>query len=335
MFAPLGIGFVLGDRLLGLGNSYGVFAGFSLVITALFNQEGIAGAMRDQFAQLRRRLGSPQPSEVTDGATTTPVARRTAPRRVVDDGPIVLRADGISVRFGGVQANDGVSVSVREGQIVGLIGPNGAGKTTFIDALSGFVPASGALTFGGERLDHLAPHRRAGTGLVRTWQSVELFTDLTVAENLQVASEPGTLGELARDLIAPRRRGERQAIDQALALMGLSDVADVEPSRLSLGQQKLVGVARALARRPRLIMMDEPAAGLDTAESVALGERLLDIADAGIAVLLVDHDMGLVLEVCDYLYVLDFGRIIAEGTPAEIRASDAVLTAYLGATVAA
>ncbi len=335
MFAPLGIGFVLGDRLLGLGNSYGVFAGFSLVITALFNQEGIARAMRDQFAQLRRRLGSPRPPEVTDRATTTPVARRTAPRRVVDDAPIVLRADGISVRFGGVQANDRVSVRVREGQIVGLIGPNGAGKTTFIDALSGFVPASGALTFGGERLDHLAPHRRAGTGLVRTWQSVELFTDLTVGENLQVASEPGTLGELARDLIAPRRRGERQAIDQALELMGLSGVADAEPSTLSLGQQKLVGVARALARRPRLIMMDEPAAGLDTAESVALGERLLDIADAGIAVLLVDHDMGLVLEVCDYLYVLDFGRIIAEGTPAEIRASDAVLTAYLGATVAA
>ncbi|MGI9604014.1 MAG: ABC transporter ATP-binding protein [Acidimicrobiales bacterium] len=244
----------------------------------------------------------------------------------------LLETTDLTVSFGGLHANDSVNLAVPEGSFVGLIGPNGAGKTTFIDAITGFVPlADGHVSFTGERIDGLAPHKRVRMGLSRTFQSLELFEDLTVGDNLLAAADRPKWWSFLADVVAPgRSTGVDEQVAWALEVVGLSDSADRLPSDLSHGQRKLVGVARALAGRPRLVLLDEPAAGLDTAESQNLGHRLRALLDHDITVFLIDHDMGLVLNVCDYIYVLDFGQIIAAGTPSEIRTDAAVIAAYLG-----
>ncbi|MCL4113904.1 UNVERIFIED_CONTAM: hypothetical protein GTU68_024088 [Idotea baltica] len=232
----------------------------------------------------------------------------------------ILETRGLTVTFGGLNANDKVDLIVPKGKFVGLIGPNGAGKTTFIDAITGYVPMSaGTATFAGEDIGELKPHERAQRGLVRTFQSLELFEDLSVRDNLLVAAYPTSDPET------------EERVSWALDIMGLTDEADAMPTDLSHGRRKLVGVARALAAQPDLILLDEPAAGLDTAESQNLGRHLREFLDHDMSVFLIDHDMGLVLSVCDYIYVLDFGKIIAEGTPAEVREDPAVKAAYLGA----
>ena len=242
----------------------------------------------------------------------------------------LLEVDDLNVRYGGVHAVSDVRMRVDEGTVVGLIGPNGAGKTSMIDALTGYYrPASGRVRFAGEDITSVRPHRRARRGLARTFQSIELFDDLTVEENLLVASDDVTTVQALVELLLARRQ-TRGATDWALSVCGLDDVAARSPKDLSHGRRKLVGVARALARRPRLVLMDEPAAGLDTSETEELGRHLRSLPAEGVTVLLIDHDMGLVLSVCDYVYVLDFGRLIAEGTPAQIRENEQVITAYLG-----
>ena len=243
-------------------------------------------------------------------------------------GP-ALRVDGLTVSYGGVLAVDGVSIAVDPGEVLGLIGPNGAGKTSLIDAITGFTPARGSVRIGDEALDGLPPHRRARAGLGRTFQSVELFDDLTVEENLRVAaSDPRWWSPLV-DAVRPR---DRHAADVAWALdaVGLADAATAMPTELPTGRTRLVGVARALVRRPAVLLLDEPAAGLDTAESAALGHRIRAIAASGVAVLLVDHDMSLVLSACDRVAVLDFGALIATGPPAAVREDPRVIAAYLG-----
>ncbi len=245
----------------------------------------------------------------------------------------VLETQGLTVTFGGLNANDSVNLSVPEGSFVGLIGPNGAGKTTFIDAITGYVPMSaGEAVFDGENIGSLKPHERAQRGLVRTFQSLELFEDLSVRDNLLVAAYPTKWYSFVLDMLhmTPKDPEIEERVDWALDIMGLTDEADAMPTDLSHGRRKLVGVARALAAQPKLILLDEPAAGLDTAESQTLGRHLREFLDHDMSVFLIDHDMGLVLSVCDYIYVLDFGIIIAEGTPAEIRDDPAVKAAYLG-----
>ena len=240
----------------------------------------------------------------------------------------LLEAEGISVRFGALSALDDVTITVGPGRLVGLIGPNGAGKTTFVDAVTGFTPSRGTVRFDGRDMTDLPPHRRARAGVARTWQSVELFDDLTIAENLSaLAHRPSAL-----DFVRPGRARDDAAAQQALAAMGVEDLADRMPGDLSHGQRTLAGVARALVTSPALVCMDEPAAGLDTAESSRLGHRIRTIADLGTAVLLIDHDMSLVLAVCDEIYVVDFGRVIAHGPPDEIRTDPRVIEAYLGTT---
>ena len=245
----------------------------------------------------------------------------------------ILETSGLTVTFGGLNACDKVDLIVPEGKFVGLIGPNGAGKTTFIDAITGYVPTSaGNAVFNGEDIGDLKPHERAQRGLVRTFQSLELFEDLSVKDNLLVAGYDTRWYSFLLDMIYMPRKDQKveEQIEWALDIMGLNDVADAMPSDLSHGRRKLVGVARALAASPKLILLDEPAAGLDTAESQILGGHLREFLDHDMSVFLIDHDMGLVLSVCDYIYVLDFGKIIAEGTPQEIRESDTVKKAYLG-----
>ena len=240
----------------------------------------------------------------------------------------VLETRGVSVSFGGVHALVDVDLTVEPGQLLGLIGPNGAGKTTFIDAITGFVRYRGSVVFDGRDLSGEAPHQRSRLGLARTWQSIELFDDLTVVENVAVAADPSSL-KAVRDVVS--RRDERsERVEEALRLFGLETRGDAMPGELSQGDRKLVGVARAYAAAPRLLCLDEAAAGLDTIESQALGRHLREIADRGTAMLLVDHDMGLVLSISDYVVVLEFGQVIAHGTPDAVRRDPAVIGAYLG-----
>jgi branched-chain amino acid transport system ATP-binding protein len=245
----------------------------------------------------------------------------------------VLRASGVSVSFGGVRALVDVDLDVGEGQLVGLIGPNGAGKTTFIDAISGFVRCRGRVELDGRDLSSLPPHARARRGLVRTWQSIELFDDLTVRENLAVGAQRQSSWATLRETVS-QPLASTPAVDQALALLGLEPIAGVMATDLSQARRKLVGVARALAAAPRLVCLDEPAAGLDTTEREELGRHLRAVVDAGTAMLLVDHDMGLVLSVCDHVVVMDFGKVIAQGTPEAVRKDAKVITAYLGSAAA-
>jgi branched-chain amino acid transport system ATP-binding protein len=241
----------------------------------------------------------------------------------------VLETSGVAVHFGGVQALCDVDLRVDPGQLVGLIGPNGAGKTTFVDAVSGFVDCTGDISLDGRSLVGLSPHERARLGLARTWQASELFDDLTVRENLNVAARRPSAWTVVKELFQSDPEAA-PSVEEALALVELEWAAEAMPADLSQGQRKLVGVARAIAMGPRLLALDEPAAGLDTSESEDLGRRLRSLADQGNAMLLIDHDMGLVLSICDQIYVLEFGKLIAAGPPDAVRRDPKVVEAYLG-----
>ncbi len=243
----------------------------------------------------------------------------------------LLRTDDLSVSFGGVHALSHVDLEVVEGGVTGLIGPNGAGKTTFIDAVTGMVTSSGHVFLDGVNITALPPADRARRGLVRTFQTLELFEDLTVEDNLAAGAMHTPWWQFLKDALWPwGSRHTPHEVEDAPELLGLTAERDRFPADLSHGRRRLVGVARALAAVPLVLLLDEPAAGLDSAESRALGERLRAIADTGVTVFLIDHDMSLVLDVCDTIHVLDFGEIIASGTPEEIRNNPAVVAAYLG-----
>jgi branched-chain amino acid transport system ATP-binding protein len=241
----------------------------------------------------------------------------------------ILEARGISVSFGGVHAVVDVDLEVGPGELVGLIGPNGAGKTTFIDAITGFVRHLGTVAIDGDDVTTMSAHARARRGMARTWQAIELFDDLTVGENLTVAAVHPSAGAIMKEVLAGAVV-RSDAVDEALAVFSLGGFADATPGELTQGQRKLVAVARALAARPTLLCLDEPAAGLDAHESVAFGRHLRQIVDGGTPTLLVDHDMGLVLGICDRIVVIEFGKVIATGTPDEVRADPNVVAAYLG-----
>lgn len=242
-----------------------------------------------------------------------------------------LEAIGLSVRYGGNIANHDINLEVRPGEIVGLIGPNGAGKTTFVDAVTGFTESKGEVLLAGENIEALPAHDRRRKGLSRTWQSGELFGNLTVEQNVAVPSRPGGVKTVIRDLFGRRKKAADPSIQRALDVVGLQGFSDKLARDLTLGQQKLVGVARALVGRCELLLLDEPAAGLDSSESLEFADRIREIVDAdGPGVLLIDHDMSLVLSVCDRVYVLEFGRLIFSGTPDEARNDAAVIAAYLG-----
>jgi ABC-type branched-subunit amino acid transport system ATPase component len=224
-----------------------------------------------------------------------------------------IEVSDLTVRFGGLVALEKVSLSVNEGELVGLIGPNGAGKTTLIDAATGFAPYEGSVIVSGDSIDSLRPDQRVSRGLGRTFQSLELFEDLTVRENLLVG--PGN---------------SMSAVDIALAATGLEAIAERLPATLSPSTRRFVALARALAAKPRVLLLDELAAGLDGDERSALAERLRDIVATGSAVLLVDHDVGLVADLSQRVIVLDAGHVIASGPPAVVRRDERVLAAYLG-----
>ncbi len=227
----------------------------------------------------------------------------------------------LHVGYGGRDVIDGVSFEVPAGAVVGLVGPNGAGKTSLLDAVSGFVPYRGQVLLGDAPIDALSADARARAGLRRTWQALELFEDLTVAENLRVGAAQ------VRDTGSAPPGGDPYALGRGAGLE--SDIRQM-PGSLPHGRRGLVGIARALAGRPSVLLLDEPAAGLDPAEREALAGRLRQLAAAGVAILLIDHDLSLVLGVCDTVCVLDGGRLIAAAPPEQVRADPAVRAAYLG-----
>lgn len=231
-----------------------------------------------------------------------------------------LEVSDVTVAFGGNRVLDGAGLTAGPGLVTGLIGPNGAGKSTLFDVICGLRrPSHGRVVLDGRDVTRLGPTRRARHGLARTFQRLELFGRLTVRDNLLVAAELG-----------PERRRAARAAEDIVTRLGLAEVADSCADTLSTGLGRLVEVGRALAARPRFLLLDEPAAGQDGEETRRFAGLLRSLAGEGTAILLVEHDMGLVMSVCDEVYVLDLGRIIAAGPPAVIRRDETVLAAYLG-----
>jgi len=251
-----------------------------------------------------------------------------------------LEADGLSKHFAGLVAVDELSLVVRPGEIVGLIGPNGAGKTTFFNCVTGLEPpTAGRVRLDGVDVTGWSPAARARHGLARTFQQVRLFGHLSVRENLLLGRHQHYgAGALQAALRTPRARAaERDAaahVEAVAERCKLAPVLDAPVGDLPYGTQRMVEVARALATEPAVLLLDEPAAGMDTTESAAFGELLRRVHDESWSVLLVEHDVPLVLSVCDRIYVLEFGRLIASGRPAEIRGDERVRAAYFGASVA-
>ena len=248
----------------------------------------------------------------------------------------LLKVKGLTKRFGGLAANNEIDLEVPEGSLFAVIGPNGAGKTTFFSMISGFLGStSGSIEFAGHDTTHMRQDLIAAMGLVRTFQLVQLFKGMSVIENVEVGCHLATRGGIAASLLRPAwfRKQEievRERAHELLEFVGLGAMAEQDAEILPYGQQRLLEVARALASKPKLLLLDEPAAGLNTQETEGLATIIQKINAQGTTVLLIEHDVGLVTRIAHRIAVLDFGKKIAEGTPDEIRAHPEVIAAYLG-----
>ena len=246
---------------------------------------------------------------------------------------MLLEAKKISVTFGGVHAVRDVNLCLEAGELLGVIGPNGAGKTTLLDAVSGYVNAHGTIELAGTgRIDQLPPHRRARAGMTRTWQSVELFVGMTVEENIRIGCERVTLGQFLRSAVLPSQRLAPRLVSEIMERLSIGEVASRLVADLTPGQAQLVGLARAMASKPKVLLLDEPAAGLDTRESQSLAAQIRELVDSGIGVILVEHDMDLIFSICDRVQVMQTGQTISVGSVSEVRNDPVVRAAYLGAT---
>ncbi|MFD3497996.1 ATP-binding cassette domain-containing protein [Streptomyces sp. NPDC058678] len=340
-FASGTVGARFGDLVLpGLSEWMPLIGGIILVLTLVGNQDGIGKGLGKQPAGSRRRLF---PKRGASGRQAVQAASRKALREasmeeeaaaaaVPRAAPLPLHVRDLTVRYGGVVAVDGLSLDVEPGQVVGLIGPNGAGKTSAIDAVTGFTrAASGSVRLGDRDATRLPVHRRAAAGLSRSFQSLELFEDMTVLDNLYAACDrPGRWAYLT-DLIRPGSRPLPSHVLVAVREFGLQDSLDRPVGDLSYGERRLLAIARAVAASPSVLLLDEPAAGLSDDETRELAHLVRRLAEEwGMGVLLVEHDVDMVMSVCDQVVVLDFGHRICAGTPEEVRRDPAVRAAYLG-----
>jgi ABC-type branched-subunit amino acid transport system ATPase component/branched-subunit amino acid ABC-type transport system permease component len=319
LLAPGGLVVLVLDRNLSAGKWAPLIAGVGLVVTVIANPEGVVGPVHAAIARFRARR---RPATQAPAASVAIEVRLSAVPDAPPSGPDpLLSLHHVTVRYSKVTAVDAVDMSVPRGAIVGVIGPNGAGKTTLIDAVTGFATHEGVIKFDGQDLVKQPPDARARAGLIRTFQGVELYDALTVSENIEV-------GTLARS--SASERAFSASTDEVLELLTLGPLRDRPVRELSHGQRQLVSIGRALAGRPSLLLLDEPAAGFDPTEGAWLADRLRSVRDAGVTLLLVEHDIELVMELCEIVNVLDLGRCICSGTPAEVRQHQGVIDAYLG-----
>jgi ABC-type branched-subunit amino acid transport system ATPase component/ABC-type branched-subunit amino acid transport system permease subunit len=321
-----------------------VIGGVALILVLLQNPDGIAGTPAPKWLKRLAHRRTSVPVRVSEAVAGNAGATFAVPGQAQGSGAAVagselgprarLKVSDLTVRFGGVVAVDAVSLEVAPGEIVGLIGPNGAGKTTFIEAVTGFVaPQAGAVFLGDADLSRVRPYKRARAGVVRTFQSLELFEDFSAWDNFQVAIEPRDRKAYLTGLVHPGRARLSETAEAVIDLFGLKPHLDRFPRDLPYGTRRLLGIARAVACGPNTLLLDEPAAGLDDATTARLASLLRMLAvTSDVGVLLVEHDMNLVMEVCDRIVVMDFGKVICSGAPAEVRADPAVIAAYLGET---
>jgi ABC-type branched-subunit amino acid transport system ATPase component/branched-subunit amino acid ABC-type transport system permease component len=312
IMAATGILYFAADSWIDLGHWFPVITGVGLVLTLIRHPEGLATGGH-QLAQWLRRFRAFRPRH-------RPPRHDAAWQSRAGDAGVgpALAVHHLTVRYGGVVAVDDVSLTIPAGRVIGLIGPNGAGKTSVIDAVTGFVRADGEVVLGGDRIDRLPVHSRIRRGLARTFQALELHDDLTVEENVSAA------------IFGARHDHRRGLVAAALDRVGLSELGDRPAGELSQGERQLVSIARACACDPKVVLLDEPAAGLGPRDTQRLGQRIRQIAQSGAGVLLIDHDLALVLDVCDHIYVLNFGSVLVEGDPDTVRADRSFANAYLG-----
>jgi sulfate-transporting ATPase len=308
-----------------LGKWLQFIGGLLLLITVVLNPDGIAGSLAQQLTPVTRRLRrfrARRPSFVLAPVDVNALVRHE---------PTLLSVRGLSVRFGSVVAVDDVTLDLRDGEVLGVIGPNGAGKTTLVDAITGYVASTGAVELDGRTISSLPAHQRSRAGITRSFQSLELFEELSVGENLMVASERNDAWDGLRVLFWPGRPVLDAAAAAVVQEFDLADKLDAAPASLSYAQRRLLGISRAVARHPRVLLLDEPAAGLDDSDRAELETLLRRLASTWkIAVLLIEHDVELVMSVSDRVIALEFGKIIAQGAPDVVRRDPEVVRAYLG-----
>jgi sulfate-transporting ATPase len=306
-----------------------------LVITVILNPDGVVAKVSADFSEVERLVRSRVvgPRARRSPAAAAPVASNPvgAAPRPVRVAPKALEVSGLAVTYGTSRVLDGVSFQARPGEVLGIIGPNGAGKTTLIEATTGFVKCKGTVHLSGSDISGHTPQRRSREGLMRSFQSLELLEDLSVIDNIRVACTPGDTRSLIKDLVWPSDPPLSQAALAGIAEFSLDSVLAKRPSELPYAQRRLLAVARAVAASPSVLLLDEPAAGLDNESRQELARLIRRLADDwGMTVLLVEHDVEMVMTVCDRVIALNFGRVIAEGAPAEVRLHEQVIASYLG-----
>ena len=299
----------------------------------------------DNAEQIEEVLADPESTAVVDPAAVDPqladpeaVAEAVAPQRDIAtaEGEPLLKVNGLTVEFGGLAALDDVTFDIKRGEILGLIGPNGAGKTTCFNAITGvYRPTRGTVTFDGAPLGKMSQHKITRKGIARTFQNVRLWGEMTALENVAVGTDARHKSSVFSAIMRTPRlyREEHDAVDRGMALLefvGIGARAAEKASNLPYGDQRRLEIARALATEPKLLCLDEPAAGFNPSEKSALMELIQKIREDGYTVLLIEHDMRLVMGVTDRIVVLEFGRKIADGSPREVRENPAVVAAYLG-----
>ena len=341
--SSVGIAFIFLNSALHVGDYFPLITGLALVVSVVFNPAGIAGRTREQVdgivRQWKSRRRDPSLGPAAESAAATPAASAADPasrapratRAERNIGDVLLRTEGITVTYGGLIAVNDVSIEVRAGEIVGLIGPNGAGKTSFIDAITGFAPSRGNVFLQGEKISGLPAHRRARRGLVRSWQSGELFGDLSVASNVRVADDVGRdLRRLFKDMVRPKHRpvpgGHRR---HGTDVAGGRSRAEAERALARTAKDPRRGArTRASIRRCCCSTSRPPDSTPSRVSSSA--QTLIGSRATGVGCLLIDHDMSLMLGMCDRIYVIEFGKEIAHGRPEEVRHDPRVVAAYLG-----